>query len=175
MFKALAKSLSATQARIFVLFLASLAGAGLASGQVSSLLPTAKPASSQPASPTDPLGRDTPRGTVVGFVRAAQDESERAIEYFQPAPKGRRDTPAEEQELATQLFTVLNARFSASALGSISNDPEARGDDQQPRDQIKVGGTRGLSESFPITLIRLQDPHGVKLWFISRQTLDRGA
>jgi MscS family membrane protein len=170
-FKALAKSLSAMQARTLVLFLASLASVGLASGQVSSLLPTAKPASSQPATPTDPLGRDTPRGTVVGFVHAAQDESERAIEYFQPAPKGHRNTPAEEQELVTQLSTVLNVRFSAS-LGSISSDPEGRGDDQQPRDEIKVGGTRGLSEGFPITLVRLQDPRGVKLWFISRQTLD---
>jgi MscS family membrane protein len=108
---------------------------------------------------------------VVGFVHAAQDESERAIEYFQPAPKGHRNTPAEEQELVTQLSTVLNVRFSAS-LGSISSDPEGRGDDQQPRDEIKVGGTRGLSEGFPITLVRLQDPRGVKLWFISRQTLD---
>jgi MscS family membrane protein len=169
--KALAKSFSATQARILVLFLASLAGVGFASGQVSSLLPTAKPPSSQPSSPTDPLGRDTPRGTLVGFVHAAQDESERAIEYFQPSPKGRRQTPAEEQELATQLAAVLNARFPASALGSINNDAEGRGDDQQPRDEIKVGGTRGLSESFPITLVRLQD-RGVKLWFISRQTLD---
>ncbi len=173
MFKAVAKSLSATQARILVLFLASLASAGLASGQVSSLLPTAKPASSQPANPTDPLGRDTPRGTLVGFVHAAQDESERAIEYFQPSPKGRRQTPAEEQELATQLFTVLNAKFPASALGSISNDPDGRGDDQQPRDEIKVGGTRGLSEAFPITLVRLQDPRGARLWYISRQTLDQ--
>ncbi len=110
-FKALAKSLSATQARILVLFLASLASVGLASGQVSSLLPTAKPASSQPANPTDPLGRDTPRGTVVGFVRAAQDESERAIEYFQPAPKGRRQTPAEEQELASQLVDRLECEI----------------------------------------------------------------
>src|ERR1700724_1860016 len=157
---------------MLVLFLASLASVGLASGQVSSLLPTAKPAPSQPATPTDPLGRDTPRGTVNGFVRAAQDESERAIEYFQPVPKGQRDTPVEEQELATQLVTVLNVRFSASALGSIINDPEARGEDQQPQDQMEVGGTRGLNEPFPITLVRLQDPRGVKLWFISRQTLD---
>jgi MscS family membrane protein len=171
-FKALAKSLSMTPARICVFFLLSLTSTGFASGQVSSLLPASKPASSQPASPTDPLGRDTPRGTLLGFAHAAQDESERAIEYFQPAPKGHRNTPAEEQELAAQLVTVLNARFSVSALGLISNDPEGRGDDQQPRDQMRVGGTRGLSEAFPITLVRLQDPRGAKLWFISRQTLD---
>ena len=174
MLKALARSFSAAPARMLVLFLVSLANAGFAFGQLPSFPSATKPAAApQPASPADPLGRDTPRGTLVGFVRAAQDESERAIEYFQPLPKGHRGTTAEEQELATQLFTVLNARFPASALGSISNDPDARGDDQQPRDQIKVGGTRGLSESFPITLIRLQDSHGIKLWFISRQTLDQ--
>ncbi len=174
MLKALAKSFSATQARVLALFLAGLMSGGLALGQILPAPPATKPAAaSQPASPSDPLGRDTPRGTLVGFVRAAQEESPRAVEYFQPPPKARHETLAEEQELASQLFTVLNAKFPASALGSITNDPDGRGDDQQPRDQIKVGGTRGLSESFPITLVRLQDAHGLKLWFISRQTLDQ--
>ena len=172
--EALAKSFSATRAWILVLFLAGVTSAGFAFGQASSVLPGTKPAAaSQPAGPADPLGRETPRGTLVGFVRAAQDERESAIEYFQPPPKGRRDNAAELQELATQLYTVLNARFPASALGSISNDSEGRDDDGQPRDQIKVGGTRGLSESFPITLVRLPDPRGIKLWYISRQTLDQ--
>jgi MscS family membrane protein len=167
------KSYRTAGARTFVLTVVCLASAGLASGQVSSLLPSTKPsASAQPAGPTDPLGRDTPRGTLSGFIRAAQDESETATEYFQPG-KGHHGTPAEEQELATQLSTVLNARFPASAPGSISNDPDGRGEDQQPRDEIKIGGTRVLSESFPITLIRLQDAHNVKLWFISRQTLEQ--
>jgi MscS family membrane protein len=172
--EALAKSFPARRARSCILFLVSLAGAGYAFGQASSVLPASKPAAaSQPAGPTDPLGRETPRGTLIGFVRAAQDESERAIEYFQPASKGHRDTPGELQELAVQLYTVLNARFDAFALSSISNDPEGRGEEMQPRDQIKVGGTRGVSESFPITLIRLPDQHGAKLWYISRQTLDQ--
>jgi MscS family membrane protein len=172
--KALAKSFSRMQARVLALCLAGLVSGGFASGQALPTPPAAKPsAPSQPVIPADPLGRDTPRGTLVGFVRAAQEESQRAVEYFQPPPKGRHETLAEEQELASQLFTVLNAKFPASALGSIANDPDGRGDDQQPRDQIKVGGTRGLSESFPITLVRLPDARGVKLWFISRQTLDR--
>jgi MscS family membrane protein len=172
--EALAKSFPATRARGFILFLATLASAGYAFGQASFVLPAAKPAAApQTAGPADPLGRETPRGTLYGFMRAARDESEREIEYFQPASKGHRDTQGELQERATQLYTVLNALFPASALGSISDDPEGRGQDQQPSDQIKVSGTRGLSESFPITLIRLPDQHGVKLWYISRQTLDQ--
>jgi len=171
-FRVFAKSSSSAGTRIFALMLVCFAGAGFACGQVSSLLPATKPtAAAQPAGPTDPLGRDTPRGTLMGFARAAQDESETAVEYFQPG-KGHHGTPAEEQELAIQLSAVLNAKFPGSAPGSISNDPDGRGDDQQPRDEIKIGGTRALSESFPITLIRLQDSHNVKLWFISRQTLD---
>lgn len=173
MSRILAKSFSAAGARIFALLLVYLASAGFALGQASSLLPSPKPAAtSPPAGPADPLGRDTPGGTLRGFIRAAQDESETAVEYFQPG-KGHHGTPAEEQELAGQLYTVLNAKFPASAPGSITNDPDGRGEDQQPRDQIKIGGTRVLSESFPITLIRLQDSHNVKLWFISRQTLDQ--
>lgn len=162
------------RARIFVLLLVTLACAVVVHGQLPQALTGQKSATPpQPATPADPLGREAPRGTLLGFIRAAQNESERAIEYFQPSPKGHRVTPAEEQELATQLFIVMNATFPASALGSISNDPDARGDDLLPRDEIRIGGTRGLSESFPITLVRLPDAHGTKLWLISRQTLEQ--
>jgi len=168
------KCFSLGRARIFLLLLVTLVCAIAVRGQVSSVLTGQKPATApQPATLADPLGRETPRGTLIGFIRAAQDESERAIEYFQPSPSSHRKTQAEEQELASQLFTVLNARFPASALSSISSDPDTRGDDSLSRDQIRIGGTRGLSESFPITLVRLPDAHGAKLWLISRQTLDQ--
>jgi MscS family membrane protein len=172
------KMFSRARAGVFALVLAMVACGGAAGAQVSSLLPAPAPApkpaeASQSATPPDALGRETPRGTLIGFIRAAQGESERAVEYFQGAPKGHRETLEEEQELATQLYSVLNATFPVSALGSINNDANGRGDDQQPHDQIVIGGTRGLSESFPITLVRLQDAHNEKLWFISRQTLGR--
>jgi hypothetical protein len=74
-------------AGVVALLLLALTGTGLVRAQVSSLLPTQKPAAaSQVANAVDPLGRETPRGTLIGFIRAAQDESERAIEYFQPPP-----------------------------------------------------------------------------------------
>ena len=138
------------------------------------LLPGAKPAAAaaQPATPEDVLGRETPRGTVKGFIRAAQDGNyETAAEYFQPEPKGRHHETAEQEgELAVQLLAVLNQGFGSS-LDSISDKPEGRTDDGLPPDQEMVGGTRGLSESFPIYLVRMDDLHGNKLWFISHQTL----
>ena len=48
------------------------------------------PAKQEPAIPPDPLGRETPRGTLVGFIKAAQDERYNlAVQYFQPPPSRR--------------------------------------------------------------------------------------
>src|SRR6266851_7203427 len=71
--------------------------------------------------PADPLelGRETPRGTVIGFIRAAQAENyDIAVQYFET----RRASVEREQELAQQLLAILNARFVGS-LDSITNDP----------------------------------------------------
>jgi MscS family membrane protein len=167
------KILFTTRAKIAGLPLLWLVCAGLTYGQLTSLQPVQQPGADKTQSVVDPLrlGRETPRGTLLGFIRAAQNESEAQTLCFQPPPKGKRSSPAEEQELAAQLFTVLNAKFPASAIGSISNDPEGRGEDGVPHDTVVVGGTRLVSESFQITLVRLEDVHNLKLWFISRQTL----
>ena len=135
------------------------------------LHPTTPPAAAQPSAvsavPADPLGlgRETPRGTVIGFIRTAQYENyDDAIQYFDPR---RRSTPQQDKELAAQLLAVLNARLAIS-LDSISDSP------QFPRDEIIVGGVRGAGESFPLQLVRLEvQPRGPKLWFISWRTLEQ--
>jgi MscS family membrane protein len=124
------------------------------------------------AAVSDPLGlgRETPRGTVIGFIRAAQAENyDLATQFFDVR---RRNAPEPESELAQQLLAILNARFVGS-LDSITNDPAGREDGGPPREQVVVGGTRGLSESFPIYLVHNETGHGAKVWLISRQTLDQ--
>src|SRR5258707_12767091 len=133
--------------------------------------PAAPPARSAPppAPPADPLelGRETPRGTVIGFIRAAESENYGvAGQYFE----GRRASVEREQELAQQLLAILNARFVGS-LDSITNDPTGLQDGGPPRDEVVVGGTSGLSESFPLYLVRMEVPRGAKVWLISRRTL----
>src|SRR5258708_29634791 len=76
--------------------------------QITQRAPAATPS---PAAPSDPLelGRETPRGTVIGFVRAAQSENyDLAVQYFEPR---RRTNIEPERELAQQLLEILNARF----------------------------------------------------------------
>jgi MscS family membrane protein len=163
---------------IFLLVALCVAPSVVAKGQVSSLLPgTSKPASTTPVAnaTVDPLGlgRETPRGTIKGFMEMAQKRDGRAEQYFQPPAKGEHVSPEEEQELVDQLFTVLNTAFPASALSSASVDSEGRGADQSPTDEITIAGARLLGQTVPITLILVREEavHNVKLWFISRRTL----
>lgn len=154
-----------------------LGGGVSAAGQsVGSLLSggASKPAATAPAAnaPVDPqgLGRETPRGTIAGFLRMAQEGNERAEEYFQSPAKGHRVSAEEEQELVSKLFTVLNTTFPAAALSSANADFEGRGEDQRPQNEITITGKTLIGKTLPVTLVR-EDDHNVKLWFISRQTL----
>jgi MscS family membrane protein len=158
--------------KLGVLLLAlSVVSPALLRAQIGQHAPAASTGS--PASPpTDPLelGRETPRGTVIGFIRAAQSENyDIAVQYFETR---RRAGLEPEQELAQQLLDILNARFVGS-LDSITNDPTGRQEGGPPREQVIVGGTRGLSESFLLYLVHAEVARGVKVWLISRQTLDQ--
>jgi MscS family membrane protein len=142
----------------------------VANAQIGQHTPAAATAPSA-ATPSDPLelGRETPRGTVIGFIRAAQSETyDIAVQYFEPR---RRASVEPEQELAKELFAILNARFRGS-LDSITNDPMGRQEGGPPRDQVIVGGAGGLNESFPLYLVHTEVARGTKVWLISRQTLD---
>ncbi len=159
----------------FILFLGVLAVAFAAPvhGQVASLLNGQ--AEKKPAAdvPQDPLGRSSPRGTIVGFLRAAQDQRNAvAVEYFQPA-RGRRHTSEDQdEELAQQLLAILNQKF-APFLDSVSNDPQGRLDDGLPPDEEKISGFRGDPQTFQLLLVRQEDARGDDLWYISRQTLEQ--
>ena len=133
---------------------------------------TATPAPSQPI-PPDPLGRENPRGCVLGFIKAAQEERYAlAAQYFEPPPRRMKIKQDEEEELAEQLLAILNQRF-AGPLDFISRDPQGRLDDGLPEDQEKVSGVLGTGGDFPIYLVRREDSQGHKLWYFSRMTLDR--
>ncbi len=159
----------ATFSKIGVLFLA-LGTVGVRFAAAQTAVREAAPTAAATASDPLELGREAPRGTVIGFIRAAQAENyDVAVQYFDLR---RRTTVESEQELARQLLAILNARFVGS-LDSITNDPTGREDGGPPREQVMVGGTRGLSESFPLYLIHTEVARGAKVWLISRQTLDQ--
>ena len=133
---------------------------------------TATASQAAPAIPPDPLGRETPRGTLLGFIKAAQEEQyAKAVEYFQAPPSRRRRSEQDDEELAAQLLTIFNQKF-AGALELTSRDPLGRLDDGLPPDQEKITGVLGTADKFPIQLVRQEDLQGRKLWYFSRATLD---
>jgi len=139
--------------------------------QVPSILSPTPTPPSQPAVQPDPLKRETPKGCLLGFIKAAGEERYNlAIQYFQPSTARHRPSIEDEEELASQLFTILSVKFSGP-LDMVSNDPLGHLDDRLPPDQEQIGGVRGLSEDFPILLVRADDEQGRKLWYISRKTL----
>ncbi len=143
--------------------------------QIPVLTPALAPANNAqaPAVPPDPLGRDNPRGTILGFIRAAQEEKYSvAVQYFQPVPRRVRATSGEDTELAEQLLIILNHKF-AGPLDFITRDPQGKLDDGLPEDQEKVSGVLGTADEFPIYLVRREDDQGQKLWYFARATLDQ--
>jgi MscS family membrane protein len=162
------------QLRLFCVLVLLCASTALAR-QIPGLTATAPVASPAPSvtTPPDPLGRETPRGSVFGFVKAAQEERYPvAIEYFQPSTKHKRMSVEEEEQLVTQLLAILNQKF-AGPLELLSRDPEGRLDDGLPPDQEKISGTLSSTDKFPIYLIRQEDEHGRKLWYFSWATLEK--
>ena len=157
---------------LLVLLVLATSGATRSLSQGTSRAATQATPATSSTPPADPLGlgRETPRGTVVGFVRAAQAENyDIAVQYFDVR---RRSSPEPDRELAAQLLAILNARFAGS-LDSIPNDPNGRQEGGPPREEVMVGGIRGLSESFPLYLVHADVARGEKVWLISRQTLDQ--
>jgi MscS family membrane protein len=106
--------------------------------------PAATPAPARP--PEDALGRTTPRGTLFAFLAAARKEDgELSSQYLNTRLKG-----VEAQELARQLYVVLDARLPAR-LTLVSDAPEGsrgnplapnRGRDRHGRRQERPGADR---------------------------------
>ncbi len=157
---------------ILLLFLAGLIVPERAPSQIPGLSSKPAPAGSQ-AAPADHLGRDNPRGCILGFIKAAQEENHSvAIQYFEPFKTKRHLSQSDEEELAVQLLVILNQKF-ATSLDFVSRDPQGSLDDGLPPDQEKVNSAFGTSEGFPILLVRVEDLQGRKLWYFSRSTLNR--
>jgi len=127
--------------------------------------------SQQPAVPADPLDRETPRGCLLGFIKAAQDERYSvAVHYFQPATSRKRPSQEDDEEIAEQLLAILNQKFTGP-LDFVSREPQGRLDDGLPPDQEQISSSLGPTDSFPILLLRIEDEDGRKLWYFSRATL----
>jgi MscS family membrane protein len=124
----------------------------------------------EPTSPSaDPLGRDTPSGTVLGFLQAAQEGNYRAAaDYLQMSAARRQSQGA---DLAEKLKLLMDRAFVGS-LRHLSTHPEGSLEygtlDQQTIGSFSTGDT-----DVPVILVRVGDPNAGKIWLFSFETLSR--
>src|SRR5271156_2554608 len=124
-------------------------------------------AATQPA--TDPLGRDTPSGTIYGFLQAAQAGNYSiAAQYLQFPSNAKRAEQGEE--LATKLKEVMDRAFSGN-LRLISNRPEGIPQEGVSPDHQRIGALSAGDVDADLTLDHVSNSGGGRIWLISSETL----
>ncbi|MDD5168222.1 MAG: mechanosensitive ion channel [Syntrophales bacterium] len=114
----------------------------------------------------DPLGRSTPQGTVVGFLRAMErDDDERAIDYLDTRQTGKR-----AQQLVLELQQVLDQGLSV-ATTALSSKPDGNLQDGLPVHQEAVGVVKTKKGEHKILLERIQKDKNPPVWLFSSETL----
>jgi len=117
--------------------------------------------------PKDTLGRNTPRGAVLGFLSAARkNNTQIAALYLNTPLRG-----AAAEDLARQLAVVLDRRLPAR-LNELSDNPEGSLPDPLRPDEDIVGTIGTAEGDLDILIERVDRGKSVgKVWLFSRETL----
>lgn len=134
---------------------------------VPTTVPATTAAQATPAEVSDdPLGRATPHGVVLGFIKAAnRGDYEEAAQFLDTRQKG---TLA--QKLAQQLQEILN-RETSIELNKISRKPEGSQALSQNPNREQIGVAVGPSDKLPIYLDRVKRGDDPAIWLFSEETL----
>ena len=158
--------------KTFLLFFVSLCALAPVAAQspLSGVLPTSSTATS-PNSTSDPLGRTTPSGSVLGFLQAAQSSNYSiAAQYLQMSPARRQ---SEGEQIASQLNAVLNnPKAFTGRIGGFTQ-PEGIPQESVPLGRQKLGTMSSGDVEVDLDLVRVSDPSAGKIWLISSETLTK--
>lgn len=117
--------------------------------------------------PSDPLGRTTPSGSVLGFLQAAQSGSYSiAAQYLQMSAARRQ---SEGEQIAIQLKAVMDTSFTGR-VGTFTQ-PEGTPQEGVPLGHQKIGTMSSGDVDVDLDLVRVSDPNSGKIWLISADTL----
>jgi MscS family membrane protein len=118
----------------------------------------------------DPLGRDTPSGTLFGFLQAAQAGNySTAVQYLQMSAARRQ---SQGEDLAAKLKLVIDRAFTGN-LRKISDEPEGTLQEGMPLGRQRVGSLSAGDAAADLVLVRVTDAGGGRIWLISSETLAR--
>src|SRR5580700_7898764 len=120
-----------------------------------------------PSKTSDQLGRDTPYGSVYGFLQAAQGgDYSIAAQYLQMSAAHRQ---SDGDALAMKLYVAMNQAFSGSLRPS--RQPEGTLQEDVPAGRQRLGTMSAGDVDAELELVRVNDPSVGKIWLISADTL----
>ena len=155
---------------VHLLLLLSLLCAPLLAQSVFKALSTGVAGAQAAVKAADPLGRDTPRGTLIGFMQAAQEgDTGRAAEYLQVP---RQETEIDSTRVVHDLKVLLDHAF-VGRLGSITNNSELAFDPQLEANHQRIGEFAVNGQELPLLVVRVPDGNGGHLWLIAWETLSK--
>ena len=121
------------------------------------------------AASADQLGRDTPSGTVLGFLQTAQSgDYKTAADYLQMSAARRQ---SEGPEQAEKLKLLMDRAFVGQLrrLGTTSE-----GNLEYGTADVQTIGVFSFGDAdVPVVLVRVADPNSGKIWLFSSETLSK--
>jgi MscS family membrane protein len=133
----------------------------------STLTQALQPAPASGSIAIDPLGRNTPSNSVLGFLKAATaGDYNIAAQYLQMSAARRQ---SEGEQTATKLKYVLDNAFAGNY--SRFNQPEGTPQEGVPLGHQKLGTMSAGDVEADLDLVRISDPSAGKIWLISSDTL----
>lgn len=122
--------------------------------------------------PKDTFGRDTPRGTVQGFIKAISDD-DRALAVHYLDARYLSSTKTADEEIVERLEKALDVGGRLDADLQISGDTMGDLSDHLPADMDKVGEIHLMNDHIDILLVRHENADGVVYWQFSKETLSK--
>ena len=129
--------------------------------------PSPASATTTAEAPKDTLGRNTPRGAVLGFMNASRKKNaEIAVLYLNTPLRGEA-----AHTLAHQLAVVLDRRLPAR-LNEISDQPDGSLRDPLRPDEDLIGTITTANGDLDVMVERVDRGKMGRVWVFSRKTLD---
>ena len=117
---------------------------------------------------SDALGRNTPNGTVFGFLDTARNGGyDEASQYLQIPGDARATNGA---QIARQLYALMENAF-VERVGVISSHTEGSHQVGVPSDHQRIGVFRINGTDTNVDLVRVPDPIGGDIWLFSSQVV----
>jgi MscS family membrane protein len=164
--KGIALSLKQSHTRSIILLILLFGGSGayLSAQHPTSARPS--PTKAQPTEKIDPLERETPRSTLIGFLKYGESGDYATAARYLQLPAGQStDLP----ELAKELRDLYPS-FHGN-INLLTDDPKGTVEFGLPPGQVRAGTLVVGHTTADIILVRVDDPASGKIWLISQGTL----